>query len=156
MCIVEISVQSEDFNVGQEYELLRTKAGDAGAVTTFSGLVREYYDSRASDSIKSLTLEHYPGMTEKSLADIAEKAQEQWPLLAIKIIHRVGKLLPGEQIVLVATASSHRQAAFDAAQYIMDYLKSHAPFWKKQETAQSSEWVEARVSDAEALERWKQ
>ena len=104
---------------------------------------------------QTLYLEHYPGMTEKSLEDILAQARERWPLQGARIIHRIGELHAGDQIVMVATASSHRHAAFEAAQFIMDYLKSHAPFWKKQTTANSSDWIGSRSSDSEALKRWQ-
>ncbi len=153
-----ISIQQEDFDVGREQAELRLAAGDAGAVVTFTGLVREVYDHSVSDSdsVLSLTLEHYPGMTEKCLQDIVDQANSRWRLLATRIIHRVGKLQAQDQIVLVATASAHRQDAFAAAEFIMDYLKSNAPFWKKQETPEGSEWVDSRESDSDALTRWEQ
>lgn len=153
----QILVQEADFSLSEQYELLREKAGDPGAIVTFCGLVRELYDPTAGgeERIQTLTLEHYPGMTEKSLEDIATQAAERWPLLATSIIHRVGELTPGDQIVFVGTASSHRQAAFDAAQFIMDYLKSKAPFWKKQVTEEGSDWVQSRDSDSAAIKRWQ-
>lgn len=155
-----ISVQTEDFDMAAEYQWLRQQAGDPGAVVTFTGLVRELYDGSsrqetAEDPVQSLTLEHYPGMTEKSLQAIVEEANARWQLLATRIIHRVGTLTPGEQIVFVGTASSHRQNAFDAAQFMMDYLKSEAPFWKKQASATGSRWIDSRDSDEEAKQRWK-
>lgn len=166
----DISVQLQAFDLGSEYAALRERAGDAGAIVTFTGLVREIYNPNsqhqeeggdrqeavpAASPIQSLFLEHYPGMTEKCLQDILEQAREQWPLLAARIIHRVGELTPGEEIVFVGAASAHRQAAFDAAQYMMDYLKSNAPFWKKQRSADGSHWVDSRQSDAEAIARWQ-
>lgn len=153
-----ISVQTEEFDLALEYKQLRQRAGDAGAIVTFTGLVRELYDadSDASDNkIRELTLEHYPGMTEKCLQEIVDEANSRWSLLATRIIHRVGPMRPGEEIVMVGTASSHRQDAFDAAQFLMDYLKSRAPFWKKQDTGDGSHWVEARESDSDALSRWQ-
>lgn len=154
-----ISVQTEDFSLEQEYQKLRTEAGDVGAIVTFTGIVRELYDGSGDKSRAAKTdrlyLEHYPGMTETSLANIVEAAQKKWPLLAVRVIHRVGELKPQEQIVFVGTASGHRQDAFDAAQFIMDFLKSRAPFWKKQSAGKDSHWVDARVSDAEALARWQ-
>ena len=152
-----ISIQTEDFDLGREYEELRVIAGDAGAIVTFTGLVREVYlaDDAQEDAIVSLTLEHYPGMTEKRLQEIAAEANARWRLLATRIIHRVGRLTPREQIVFVGTASAHRQDAFAAAEFIMDFLKSEAPFWKKQETGAGSHWVAARDTDADALERWQ-
>jgi len=153
-----ISVQTEEFDLALEYKQLRQRAGDVGAIATFTGLVREFYeaDSDAADNkIRELTLEHYPGMTEKCLQEIVDEANSRWSLLATRIIHRVGPLRPGEEIVFVGTASSHRQDAFEAAQFLMDYLKSRAPFWKKQDTGDGSHWVEARESDSDALDRWQ-
>ncbi|MFN3164540.1 MAG: molybdopterin synthase catalytic subunit MoaE [Pseudohongiellaceae bacterium] len=149
-----ISVQTEDFDVAAEYQQLRQRAGDAGAVVTFTGLVRELYESDSGAAIETLTLEHYPGMTEKSLQRIVDQADARWSLLATRIIHRVGTLHPGDQIVLVATASRHREDAFAAAAYLMDYLKSEAPFWKKQASSSGSHWVQARASDDLAKQRW--
>ncbi len=153
-----ITVQQNAFDLALEYKALKERAGDAGAIVTFTGLVRELYDAKAStdaDTIHTLTLEHYPGMTEKCLQEIADEANTRWELLATRIIHRVGTLHPGEEIVFVGTASSHRLDAFQAAEFLMDYLKSRAPFWKKQETAGGSHWVEARESDSSALDRWQ-
>ena len=155
MTSVNISVQEADFDLAVEYAVLRKQAGDVGAIVTFTGLVRELYEAESEQSVETLTLEHYPGMTEKSLSEIANQASDKWPLLATRIIHRVGELQPSDQIVLVATASAHRQAAFDAAQFMMDYLKSNAPFWKKQKTSNGSAWVDARESDADAIKRWQ-
>lgn len=156
-----ISVQSEDFNVEAEYAALRHRASDAGAIVVFTGLVRELYgternDSEGSDKTQRLFLEHYPGMTEKQLESIAQQASKRWPLLGVRIIHRIGELYPGEQIVLVATASRHRQAAFESADFIMDFLKSRAPFWKKQTSMSESRWIESRKSDIDALKRWRE
>jgi len=154
-----IAVQQAQFDVAQEYQSLRSRAGDAGAIVTFTGLVRELYDAKegaeGSNRIQELTLEHYPGMTEKCLQDIVTEAEARWTLLASTIIHRVGSLRPGDEIVFVGVASSHRQDAFLAAEFLMDYLKSRAPFWKKQASDAGAHWVEARDSDAEALVRWK-
>ncbi|MBL4573584.1 MAG: molybdopterin synthase catalytic subunit MoaE [Gammaproteobacteria bacterium] len=151
-----ISIQKQDFSLGDEYAAIRARAGDAGAIITFTGLVREMYgaDSTAG-AVQSLTLEHYPGMTEKCLQDIQQQAEDRWPLLASRIIHRVGELYSHEQIVFVATASPHRQAAFESAEFIMDYLKSKAPFWKKQKSENESSWVESRDTDKAALDRWQ-
>ncbi len=151
-----ISIQDQDFSLGDEYAAIRARAGDVGAIVTFTGLVREIYgDDSTADAVQSLTLEHYPGMTEKCLKDIQQKAEDRWPLLATRIIHRVGELHSHDQIVLVATASAHRQAAFESAEFIMDYLKSEAPFWKKQKSANESSWIESRESDKAALDRWQ-
>jgi len=151
-----ISIQNQDFSLGDEYAAIRSEAGDAGAIVTFTGLVREIYgDGGTAGAVQSLTLEHYPGMTEKCLKDIQQKAEDRWPLLATRIIHRVGELHSHDQIVLVATASAHRQAAFESAEFIMDYLKSEAPFWKKQKSVNESSWIESRDSDKAALDRWQ-
>lgn len=154
-----ISIQTEDFSLADEYAAIRSRAGDAGAIVTFTGLVRELYQAsdRANDesAVQSLFLEHYPGMTEKSLQDIQQQALDRWPLLATRIIHRVGELQSHDQIVLVATASANRHAAFESAEFIMDYLKSKAPFWKKQKTNSESGWIESRDSDQTAIDRWQ-
>ena len=151
-----ISIQNEDFSLGDEYATIRTRAGDAGAIVTFTGLVREIYgDDNTAAAVQSLTLEHYPGMTEKCLKDIQLKAEDRWPLLATRIIHRVGELYSHDQIVLVATVSAHRHAAFESAEFVMDYLKSEAPFWKKQKSKNESSWIESRDTDKEALDRWQ-
>jgi molybdopterin synthase catalytic subunit len=147
---VSISVQTADFDVGAELSILGEVAG-AGAVASFIGHVR---GGEGADAIDAMTLEHYPGMTEKSLAEIVAQAQERWPLLGVRVIHRVGRLLPGERIVLVGVASRHRQAAFEACAFIMDYLKTQAPFWKKEHTAHGARWVDARESDEAAASRW--
>lgn len=145
-----VRVQTEDFDLGAEAEALG-KGGEAGAVVTFTGHVR----GDAADGVATMTLEHYPGMTEQALADIEAEARDRWPLTDALIIHRVGRLAPGERIMMVATASRHRQAAFDAAAFLMDYLKTRAPFWKKEETAAGEgAWVEARDIDDEAAARW--
>ena len=153
-----ISIQTQDFNIAEEYLELRERAGDAGAIVTFTGLVREIYDhgNPSAEKIQALTLEHYPGMTEKALQSIVDEANEKWVLLSTRVIHRVGSLEPSDQIVFVGTASAHRQNAFDATRFIMDYLKSEAPFWKKQSTEEGEEWIESRQSDAEALETWQE
>ena len=151
-----VTVDHKDFDVAQEYQRLREAAGDAGAVVIFTGLVRELYQAGLSDeATQSLHLEHYPGMTEKSLELILARANARWDVLESRIIHRIGTLLPGDQIVFVGVASAHRQDAFNASQYIMDFLKSEAPFWKKQSTENSSDWIESRESDFEALKTWE-
>ncbi len=153
-----ISVQVEDFNIADEHQQLRERAGDAGAIVTFTGLVREIYEhgDAGLEKIQTLTLEHYPGMTEKALKSIIDAANEKWTLLSTRVIHRVGALKPSDQIVFVGAASAHRQNAFDAARFIMDYLKTEAPFWKKQTTENSEEWIESRQSDIDALEVWQE
>ena len=152
-----INIQTQDFSLGDEYAAIRARAGDAGAIVTFTGLVREIYgDNSTAGAVQSLTLEHYPGMTENCLKDIQQKAEDRWPLLATTIIHRVGELYSNDQIVLVATASPHREAAFESAEFIMDYLKSQAPFWKKQKSENESSWIESRDIDKAALDRWQE
>jgi molybdopterin synthase catalytic subunit len=154
-----VSVQTEDFDVGAEYAELRRLAANVGAVTTFTGLVREFYQGGScgdSDNrVLSLYLEHYPGMTEKALQDIVNKARDRWQILSCKVIHRIGELYAGDQIVFVGVASAHRGDAFAAAEFIMDYLKTQAPFWKKQRTSAGEDWIESRDSDKDAASRWQ-
>ena len=147
-----VRVQHEDFDAGVEIARLRANNSKVGAVASFIGIVRDLNEGTA---VASITLEHYPGMTEKSLVAIAEQAKVRWRLLDILVIHRVGTLAPTDQIVLVVTTSSHRGDAFAACQFVMDYLKTDAPFWKKESTDAGVRWVDARDSDAEARERWK-
>ncbi len=149
-----IRVQAEDFDLGAELAALRAGRQDIGAIASFVGLVRELAPHGSGD--QSMTLEHYPGMTEKMLAEIEAEAQKRWPLQASLIIHRYGRLLPGDQIVLVACASPHRQAAFEACQFLMDWLKTKAPFWKLEQVAGQGQWVDARESDEAAAQRWQQ
>ncbi len=144
-----IRIQTETFDVGAEVAALTRGQGDAGAVVTFSGHVRR------DDGLASLTLEHYPGMTEREIARCIDNAEKRWPLLGVTIIHRVGRLVPGDAIVLVATASRHRAAAFSAAEFLMDYLKTRAPFWKEEMRGGSTSWVEHRASDAAQAKRWE-
>lgn len=146
-----VSVQFEDFSVGAEYEAL-AQGTASGAVVTFVGKVR---DMNLGDSVTGLSLEHYPGMTEKALGEICQQAEQRWPLLDVRVIHRVGDLDIGDQIVFVGVSSAHRGAAFEACEFIMDYLKTKAPFWKKERTTEETRWVESRESDAKAAERWK-
>lgn len=150
---MSVKVQSEDFNSQVVVDALRTGRADIGAVVTFVGLVR---DLAQSESISAMELEHYPGMTEKALQDIVEQAHQRWQLQGATIIHRVGKLKPAEQIVMVAVASPHRGEAFQACEFMMDFLKTRAPFWKKEYTEQGAHWVDARESDDAALKRWDQ
>ncbi len=147
-----IRVQTEDFDVGAEIEALTRGNHEIGGLAVFVGLVR---DRVGGEALGAMTLEHYPGMTEKALAGIEEEANRRWPLEASLVIHRVGRLEPGEQIVLVAAASAHRQAAFEACQFLIDWLKTKAPFWKQEETESGPKWVEARGSDDEAAKRWQ-
>ena len=146
----KIIVQTEDFNLASEVELIKTTNSSIGAVVSFIGTVRDL----TSESLVSLTLEHYPGMTEKSLRSIAEKARKKWEIETVTIIHRVGTLGIGDQIVLVITSSKHRQAAFDSCNYIMDFLKTDAPFWKKEVSDKEEKWVGKRESDEEQKKRW--
>ena len=146
-----VKVQREDFDVGAEVRRLTASRTDIGAVVTFTGVVRSDADRAAG----GMTLEHYPGMTEAELERVEAEAGQRWPLLASLIVHRVGSLEPGDNIVLVVTASAHREAAFAAAEFLMDYLKTRAPFWKKERDGEGSErWVEARASDDRAADRW--
>lgn len=147
-----ISVQTEDFDLGREYQALITNNPADGAVVTFVGLVRDY---NQGNQVSGLTLEHYPGMTEKALTKIVEEAKQKWPLGRVKVIHRVGPLGLSDQIVFVGVSSKHREAAFEACQFIMDYLKNRAPFWKKERTTQGERWVEAEDKDKKADQRWK-
>ena len=150
-----IRIQEEDFDIGAELAALAAGDTSIGSVATFTGLVRDMapIDGTAHE-IATMTLEHYPGMTEKKLAEIETKANTRWPLAASLIIHRYGKLSPGDQIVFVACASAHRQAAFDACQFLMDWLKTDAPFWKLEDTDTGGVWVETRDSDDRAKSRW--
>lgn len=149
---IHIAVQQDDFDVSVELKRLSLHDKTIGALVTFVGLVR---DINEGHNVEGMTLEHYPGMTEKALHEIAEAAQQRWPLQGITIIHRVGALLPSDQIVLVITASRHRHVAFESADFLMDFLKSNAPFWKKETSSEGSHWVDARESDAKALARWQ-
>ena len=152
-----ISIQREDFSMDDLVQQLKQQAGNkTGAICTFTGLVREFDQPNQSELI-ALSLEHYPGMTEKALAAIAEQAKNRFLLSAIIIVHRVGKLQVNEQIVFVATASEHRRSAFDGCQFIMDYLKNDAPFWKKEYRADGSEnWIDQKQSDRDSLKNWEQ
>lgn len=146
-----VRVQRGDFDLGAELAALRAGRTDIGALVSFTGLVRDHADG---SRLAGMELEHYPGMTEKALGAIEAEARERWALQASLIIHRFGPMAPGEQIMMVATASPHRKAAFEAAEFLMDYLKSRAPFWKKEAAEGGGKWVDARVSDEAALARW--
>ena len=146
-----IRVQREDFDVGAEMAALTAGNHAVGGLAVFVGLVR---DVAGEAALGAMTLEHYPGMTEKMLERIEAEANQRWPLEASLIVHRTGRLEPGERIVLVAAASQHRQAAFEACQFLIDWLKTKAPFWKLEETEDGPKWVEARSSDDRATERW--
>jgi molybdopterin synthase catalytic subunit len=148
---VTIRIQEADFDIAREISALTKGRGDIGAVVSFSGICRGSEDGA---SIAALTLEHYPGMAEAEIARHAETAMARWPLSGISVVHRVGRITPGENIVLVVTASKHRQAAFEAAEFMMDYLKANAPFWKRAEGADGASWIEARDHDDAAATRW--
>ena len=146
-----IRVQREDFDVGAEIERLTKGKHGIGGIVSFLGVVR---DSTGESRIGAMTLEHYPGMTEKKLGEIEAEARRRWRLEASLIVHRYGRLEPGERIVLVVTAAGHRQAAFEACEFLVDWLKTKAPFWKLEETAAGPRWVEAQSGDAAAAKRW--
>ncbi|HEX9463269.1 MAG TPA: molybdenum cofactor biosynthesis protein MoaE [Alphaproteobacteria bacterium] len=146
-----IRVQREDFDVGAEIERLTAGRHDIGGVVSFVGLVR---DMAGGTKIGAMTLEHYPGMTEKQLAEIEAEAHRRWPLAASLIVHRYGRMEPGERIVLVVTASAHREAAFEACHFLIDWLKTKAPFWKLEDTDKGAQWVAAEARDDAAAERW--
>jgi molybdopterin synthase catalytic subunit len=148
-----VRVQTTDFDVAAELTAMRTASADIGAVVTFIGQVRDINDG---NTINTLTLEHYPGMTERALEQIEQQAAARWQISHSLIIHRVGTLKPLDQIVLVAVASAHRGEAFKACEFMMDYLKTQAPFWKKEATPDGERWVEAKISDDEAQSRWQQ
>ena len=149
---MSVRVQREDFDVGAEVRRVAADRTDIGAIVTFTGMVRSENEGRG---VAGMTLEHYPGMTESELARVEAEAGKRWPLQASLIVHRIGALNPGDNIVLVVTASAHREATFAAAEFLMDYLKASAPFWKKERGADGAErWVEARHSDDQAAERW--
>jgi molybdopterin synthase catalytic subunit len=148
---IVIRVQREDFDVGAELDRLSADRGSVGGLCAFVGLVRDMSGRRA---ISAIELEHYPSMTERALEQIEAEATERWPLDASIVIHRFGRLEPGERIVLVGTASAHRQAAFEACEFIVDWLKTKAPFWKREHTDAGTRWVDARASDSAALARW--
>jgi molybdopterin synthase catalytic subunit len=147
-----IRVQENDFDISAEIAALRKGDPRVGAVVTFLGTVRDLNDG---SQIKEMTLEHYPGMTEKALEEIVAQAKSRWDIYQALVIHRVGPLLPEDQIVLVAVTSAHRGEAFAACEFIMDFLKTAAPFWKKEETPEGGRWVDARVTDETAMARWK-
>jgi molybdopterin synthase catalytic subunit len=144
----EIRIQREDFDVDAEIAAL-TKGVDAGAVMSFLGLVR------GDDGLTAMTLEHYPDMTEREIESHVTEARKRWPILGARIVHRVGKLKPGDRIVFVGVASAHRRPAFEAAQFLMDYLKTRAPFWKQEERDGRITWVEAKAADKAAVSRWR-
>lgn len=145
-------VQSQDFDIAAEISKLRQGRTDIGAIVSFTGLVRDFHGDQ---KIHKMTLEHFPGMAEKQLEAICKTAEGRWPLQGGTVIHRYGPLSPGDQIVLVITLSAHREAAFEAAEFIMDWLKTEAPFWKKEQTATSETWVEAKKSDMQKCKKWQ-
>lgn len=147
-----IRIQEKDFDVSAEIAALRKGDPRVGAVVTFLGTVRDMNDG---SSVKGMTLEHYPGMTEKALQDILDQAKARWNIYQSLVIHRVGPLLPEDQIVMVVVTSAHRGEAFAACEFIMDYLKTAAPFWKKEDTPEGGRWVDARVTDETAMSRWE-
>ena len=144
-------MQTEDFDITEEISRLTSGHTDIGAIVTFTGQVRDFDDGR---NLRQLTLEHYSGLAEKKLRQIAETARGRWPLTGVTVIHKYGTLAPGDQIVLVVTTAKHRQPAFDAANFLMDWLKTDAPFWKKEITETDSRWVEARGEDLHQKHRW--
>ena len=148
--MLDVRVQAEDFDMAQEYRALQQRAGDSGAIASFVGLMR------ADDGVTAMHLEHYPAMTQKMLLEIAQEAQQRWALAGITLVHRVGRLEPSAQIVLVLTAARHRTAALEACHFLIDWLKTGAPFWKREERGQEATWVEARHSDDDAAARWHQ
>jgi molybdopterin synthase catalytic subunit len=148
---VTIRIQESDFDVAREIASLSAGRNDIGAVVTFTGICRGSEDGA---DIAALTLEHYPGMAEAEIARHAETAMARWPVTGIRVVHRIGRITPGENIVLVVTASKHRQAAFEAAEFLMDYLKANAPFWKRVDSRDGASWVEARDHDDAAAARW--
>src|SRR6184192_1151417 len=156
-----IRVQREDFDVGRELERLAAGDHTVGGVASFIGLVRDFnlqgggLQRGGADRVSAMTLEHYPGMTERKLAEIEAEANRRWPLSASLIIHRYGRLEPGDRIVLVATASPHREAALAACHFLIDWLKTDAPFWKSEETPEGERWVAARAEDDDAKQRWR-
>src|SRR5215472_14036169 len=151
-----IRVQREDFDVGHELEQLAAGDHTVGGVASFIGLVRDFnLQVGSADRVAAMTLEHYPGMTERKLAEIEAEADRRWPLSATLIIHRYGRLEPGDRIVLVATASPHREAALAACHFLIDWLKTDAPFWKSEETPEGERWVNARAEDDAAKSRWR-
>ena len=146
-----VRIQTADFDAGAEIAALRRANPKIGAIASFIGVCR---DANDGDAVSKMTLEHYPGMTEKALEKIVAEAKTRWKVIDVLVVHRVGELLPTDQIVLVVVAGAHRGEAFAACEFIMDYLKTQAPFWKKEQTPKGGRWVEARVSDDHTAERW--
>ena len=152
MPTITVAVQTEDFDIASLQASLLRGASDEGAIATFTGYVRRSNEER---EVYTLELEHYPGMTENSIRQIVQQAASRWPLLAASVVHRVGKLVPGDQIVWVGVASTHREAAFSACEFIMDYLKTRAPFWKREEGPAGATWVSTREQDSSRAARWQ-
>lgn len=152
---MSVSVQEADFDVGVETQALSAGRLEVGAVATFVGLVRADKLSGEGSEVSAMTLEHYPGMTEKSLEAIVTEAEARWRLQGVRVIHRFGRLVPGDRIVFVGVASAHRGDAFAACEFVMDYLKTRAPFWKKEDTPEGGRWVDARDADDSAAARWE-
>jgi molybdopterin synthase catalytic subunit len=151
MASLSVSIQAEDFDIGQEHQTLRAQDERVGAVCSFLGTVRGQNEGQA---VSAMALEHYPGMTEKAIMAMLSQAQDRFDIYAARVIHRIGDLMPGDQIVWVGVTSAHRGQSFQACEFLMDYLKTQAPFWKKEQTPIGARWVDARVSDDDALARW--
>jgi molybdopterin synthase catalytic subunit len=150
---MSVRVQTQDFDAGAEIAALRRSNPRIGAIASFIGVVR---DVNEGDSVSEMTLEHYPGMTERALEQIVAEAKSRWNIIDVLVVHRVGRLAPADQIVLVVVTGAHRGEAFAACEFVMDYLKTRAPFWKKEATTEGARWVEARAADDQAAERWEQ
>ena len=148
---MSVRVQTQDFDAGAEIAALRRANPKVGAVASFIGVVR---DVNEGDAVRDMTLEHYPGMTERALEQIVAEAKSRWDIIDVLVVHRVGRLAPTDQIVLVVVTGAHRGEAFAACEFVMDYLKTRAPFWKKEQTGAGARWVEARTADDVAAERW--
>ena len=148
-----VGVQQADFDIAQEYNLMREDNQQDGAIVFFTGLVRDFSQG---NNVTGLFIEHYPGMTEKALQDIVIEAKQRWPVRRVRVIHRIGQLHLADQIVYVAVSGKHREACFDACRFIMDYLKNQAPFWKKETTEQGDVWVKALQKDKTAMDKWQQ
>lgn len=151
---MRVSIQTQDFDLSAEIAALRSRDKRVGAVCSFVGTVRGANEGNNGPPVLSMELEHYPGMTEKAIEAMVDEAHRRFDIYAARVVHRVGLLQPGDQIVMVAVTSAHRGQSFQACEFLMDYLKTQAPFWKKERTPQGEQWVDARVTDDEALKRW--
>ena len=151
MTLLRVSIQTEDFNLSAEVDALKKNDKRVGAVCTFTGTVRDLNDGQ---SVSSMELEHYPGMTEKAIGNMIDEAIKRFDIFGARVVHRVGLLQPLDQVVMVAVTSAHRGTSFKACEFLMDYLKTQAPFWKKEQTPEGARWVDARVSDDDAMARW--